>query len=193
MVFGGGRAGGLGRELVEGALRTLHDAGALVRVHDLLADGFDPVLHLAEDQPHARACSDGEDPLASRYQADVRWASCFLVVHPVWWFAPPAILKGWIDRILVDGIALEQHDGTSPSPLLEGRRALVVQTFNTSRAIDRVAFLGISAFFWKRVVFHSVGVGRVARLPLYSVEKLSQARLERFRARLDRAIRALLE
>lgn len=193
VIFGGGRAEGLGRELVDGVLRTLRDAGATVRVHDLLADGFDPVLRLTENQAHACACSPTEDPLVARYQDDVRWAERFLVVHPVWWFAPPAILKGWIDRILVDGIALEQHEGASPSPLLEGRRALVVQTFNTSRAIDRVAFLGISAFFWKRVVFHSVGVGRVARLPLYSVERLSQARLERFRARLDRAIRALLE
>jgi len=193
VVFGNGRVRGLGRALLDGLLVALRERGADVRVHDLLADGFDPVLHLEEGALHAGPVPLDVDPLAARYQEDVRWAERFLVVHPVWWFAPPAILKGWIDRILVHDVALRQRPGVSPSPLLAGRSALVVQTFNTSRAIDRVAFLGLSAFFWKRVVFHSVGVERVARLPLYSVESLSEARLEQFRVRLLRAVNALLE
>lgn len=193
VVFGTGRVRGLGRVLLEGLLGVLRERGADVRVHDLLADGFDPVLRLEEGAHHAGSVSVDADPVAARYQEDVRWAERFLVVHPVWWFAPPAILKGWIDRILVHDVALRQRAGESPSPLLTGRRALVVQTFNTSRAIDRVAFLGLSAFFWKRVVFHSVGVERVARLPLYAVESLSEVRLGRFRARLVRALDALLE
>ena len=139
IVLGGARTGGLNRVLVDRLRHTLAKSGAAVRLHDLLADGFDPVLRLADGDPHARAVPSSTDPLVARYQEDVRWAERYIVVHPVWWFAPPAILKGWIDRILVDGVALRQRTGASPEALLEGRSALVVQTFNTGRAIDRVA------------------------------------------------------
>lgn len=191
VVHGGGRLAGLGRHLAHLARLELEVAGAEVRLHDLLADGFDPVLRLDAEQPHALPCSPEEDALTARYQVDARWANAFVVVHPVWWFAPPAILKGWVDRVLVHDVALEQRAGESPQGLFGEKRMLVVQTFNAARAIDRVVFLGICGFFWKRVVGASVGMERVQRLPLYSVEDLDERRLARFEERLRRALRGL--
>jgi NAD(P)H dehydrogenase (quinone) len=193
VVQGGGRVGGLGRRLASVAREELEAAGAQVRVHDLLADGFDPVLRLGADQRYAQACSSEEDSLTARYQADARWAESFVVVHPVWWFAPPAILKGWVDRVFVDGVALEQRDGEAPRGLFGAKRMLVVQTFNTQGAIERVAFLGMAGFFWKRVVGASLGMERVQRLALYSVERLDETRLGRFEARMRRALRGLAQ
>lgn len=191
VLLGAGRRGGLGRHLFEFIQKELDAVGVSWRRQDLLSDGFDPVLRLADDEPHARACQPAEDPLAARYQEDARWADVLVIVHPVWWFAPPAILKGWVDRILVDGVALEQRPGSPPRGLFSGKRLLVVQTFNSGRAIDRLAFLGISAFFWKRVVGASIGIEKVARLALYGVEKLEAARLRRFEERLRRSLAAL--
>lgn len=192
LVHGAARSGGLGERLRRHALEVLEAAGAEVRLHDLLGDGFDPVLRLSDDAPHATACEPSEDPLTARYQEDVRWSEVIVVLHPVWWFAPPAILKGWIDRVLVHDVAIRQREGGAPQPLLGGRRALVVQTFNTKRAVDRALFLGVTASFWKRVVFASVGITSVNRLALYEVERLDARRLSRFEERLSRSLRLLL-
>ena len=164
-----------------------------MRVHDLLADGFDPVLRLADDQPIALPVTEAEDAVCARYQADARWADAFVVVHPIWWFAPPALLKGWIDRVLVEDVALAQQPTGPPKGLFGGKRLLVVQTFQTNRALDRLAFGGIAGFFWKRVVGLPTGMERVTRLPLYGVQELAPRRLERFERRLARAVAGLIE
>ncbi len=163
-----------------------------MRVHDLVPDGFDPVLRLADGQPHALPVSPAEDPLCARYQDDVRWATDLAVVHPVWWFAPPAILKGWIDRVLVEDVALRQQSYGPPRGLLAGRRLLVAQTFQTNRALARVAFGGVAGSFWRRVVGLPTGMERVTVLPLFGVQALDAARLARHERRLERAARALV-
>lgn len=192
VILASGRRGGLCRRLFEHIQGSLEERGVAFRAQDLLGDDFDPVLRLADGEPHARACSADEDPLTARYQADVRWANLFVIVHPVWWFAPPALLKGWIDRVLVDDVALEQREEGPPRPLLGGRSLLVVQSFNTSRQFDSEVFRGHNRFFWKQVVGASVGIERVHRLPLYRVQELSEEDLARFEGRLDRGLGAAL-
>ena len=192
LVLGHGRTSGLGHHLLGVARETLTGLGVPHRVHDLLADEFDPRLRLAAGATHATACSAQEDPLVHRYQEDVRWADAYVVVHPVWWFAPPAILKGWVDRVLVDGVAIRQEATGPPAPLLGGRRALVVQTFNAARVIDRIHFRGIAGRFWQKVVFPSIGVEDVDLLALHDVEGLDGAVLRRFEAKLRRDVARLV-
>jgi NAD(P)H dehydrogenase (quinone) len=165
-------------------------AGAEVRVHDLLADGFDPVLRLPVGARHALVEHTG--PVARRYQADVRWMDSLLVVHPVWWFGPPAILKGWVDQVLVDGVAIRQAEDGPPAPLLGGRRALVLQTLNAARAVDRLVMRGISESFWRRAVFLPVGILRVRRYAFHGVDGISGRALERLERRVKAAARWLL-
>lgn len=191
LVQASARPGGLGRHLGSVLRKALVAAGAEVREHDLIPDGFDPVLRLEEGQPHAVAVTAEEDPVCARYQADVRWASDLVVVHPVWWFAPPAVLKGWIDRVLVEGVALEQQPSGPPRGLLQGRRLLVVQTFQTHRALARLAFGGVAGSFWRRVVGLPTGIEQVTVLPLFGVLELGAGRLARYERRLVRAARAL--
>jgi putative NADPH-quinone reductase len=84
--------------------RRLDAAQYEVDLLDLYAAGFDPRLETA-DEP------DWSDP-GKTYSAEVRAhmtridaADVIVVVFPVWWFAPPAILKGWIDRVWNHGFA----------------------------------------------------------------------------------------
>ncbi|MDP6539821.1 MAG: NAD(P)H-dependent oxidoreductase [Planctomycetota bacterium] len=192
VVHGAGRERGLSARLVEEVVGELERRGAEHRLHDLLADGFDPVLRLQPDQRHAPPCTPEQDPLVHRYQLEVRWAEILVLVHPVWWFAPPAIMKGWVDRVLVEDVALAHRVGGSPLPLLAGRRALLVQTFNTRRSIDRWMFRGVSEAFWRRAALGSCGVRLVGRVALYGVEGLSGERLEAECARLRAAVAGLV-
>ena len=190
IVLGHAKTSSLGHRIVSELRRSLDEQGGEVRVHDLLEDSFDPVLRLEAHEPYP-ALGDASESLVARYREDVLWARLLVIVHPVWWFAPPAILKGWVDRVLVDGVALRQGRPGAPEPLLGGRRALVVQTFKATRDVDRGAMAGLAERFWTIGVFPSVGILRPRRLPLYRVESISPARLERFLRRLSRAVNLL--
>lgn len=191
LVVGHGRSEGLGHHLSTVVFTEIERLGAEVRTHDLLADGFDPVLRLAPGQDHAKRLSREEDPLVARYQEDVRWADTYVILYPVWWFAPPAILKGWVDRVLADEIALDQSC-SPPKGLLDGRRALVISTFKAGRAVDKLLMFRIAARFWTMAVFFSVGIRKVTSLSLYEVGDLSPLRLERFEEKLKRSLTRLL-
>jgi len=115
-----------------------------------------------------------------------------LIVHPVWWFAPPAILKGWVDRVLVDGVALRQPADGPPEGTLSGRRALVVQTFNADRMVDKVVFGSLSRRFWRRAVFFSVGIKKTSYFPVYSASNLDGDQLHCIEERLQRTVEAFV-
>jgi putative NADPH-quinone reductase len=192
VVLGHGRATSLCHHLTGVAREALGERGAEHRSHDLLADGFDPCLRLAPGERQALPPKPGDDPLVHRYCEDVRWADAYIVVHPVWWFAPPAILKGWVDRVLVDGVALHQPQAGPPVGTLSGRRALVVQTFPAPRAVDTLLMRNLAEAFWKRAVFGPVGIRHVKRVALYGVEDLTADQLAAQERRLRRAVAALL-
>jgi len=97
------------------ALRGLAAAGHDVDDLDLYAAGFQPLLPLDEWVRH-RWTSDREPRDAARpdtplpddvaaHAARLRAADALVLVYPTWWGGPPAIMKGWFDRVWVEGVA----------------------------------------------------------------------------------------
>jgi len=110
---------------------TLRDRGHVTRIHDLY-------------RMQCRAVLDGEDLLRNwrgdlpadtrREQDAVLWARGLVFVYPIWWFGPPAILKGWIDRVLTRKFAFEfGSDGMKG--LLTHERALILNTLGGDEAL----------------------------------------------------------
>jgi NAD(P)H dehydrogenase (quinone) len=96
------------RDLV---LAKLEAAGAEVRLHDLYAQGFQPVLTTSEwqgylDVPQNCAVVDGQ-------VSDLRWCDTLIFIYPTWWYGLPAILKGWLDRVLLPDVAFLMPDGAN--------------------------------------------------------------------------------
>ena len=91
--------------------RTLEEHGHASEVADLVAEGFDPVFGPAD---HAAFASGGALPTDVRTeQQRIDRADHLVLVYPVYWWAMPAMLKGWIDRVFVAGWAFgEDDDGT---------------------------------------------------------------------------------
>ena len=117
-----------------------------VATSDLYARGFDPVLgerdlgeragepgNLAEllGEAHERGQRPAE---VVREQTELARAELLVLQFPLWWYGPPAILKGWFDRVLTAGFAHGDLDPDLGVPRrygdggLAGRRALVVVT-----------------------------------------------------------------
>jgi NAD(P)H dehydrogenase (quinone) len=96
------------RDLV---LRKLACAGAEVRVHDLYARGFSPVLTRAEWEGYLD-CPGNCTPVLEEVE-DIRWCDTLIFVYPTWWYGLPAILKGWLDRVLLPDVAFLMPDAAN--------------------------------------------------------------------------------
>ena len=79
--------------------------GHEVRFHDLYEENFDPILKDTEIPKNADLPGSVAD-----HCREIAEAQGIVIVHPNWWGQPPAILKGWIDRVMRPGVAYEFLD-----------------------------------------------------------------------------------
>ncbi|MBX3569507.1 MAG: NAD(P)H-dependent oxidoreductase [Rhizobiaceae bacterium] len=79
------------------ALRVLTAAGHEIRLTDLYAEGFDPVMPRQERQSYNERAPD--DPALIPHIDNLKWAEAILFIYPTWWYGLPAMLKGWLDRV----------------------------------------------------------------------------------------------
>ncbi|MCP9989294.1 NAD(P)H-dependent oxidoreductase [Streptomyces albogriseolus] len=107
------------RSLTHHVLEELEAAlhPAPVETADLAKERFDPVFTLAD----RRAYHEG-----GNYPADVvgehrrlERATDLVLVFPVYWWSMPALLKGWIDRVFVNGWAFEYSPTSGLRPRLQ--------------------------------------------------------------------------
>ncbi|MFI6440118.1 NAD(P)H oxidoreductase [Streptomyces sp. NPDC050759] len=96
----------------------IKDGGGTVDILDLYAEEFDPRL-APVDEPDWADREKRYSPEVHAHMERIAAADDILVVFPVWWFGPPAILKGWIDRVWNYGFAYGRS-----KPRLAGRRML---------------------------------------------------------------------
>ncbi|MBO3103887.1 NAD(P)H-dependent oxidoreductase [Cellulomonas fengjieae] len=133
---------------------ALEREGAQVPFHDLYAERFDPLLRPEESYVVGRGLDVSDsDPLLALHRAEVAAADALAVVHPNWWGKPPAILAGWLDRVLLPGVAYHLPDaGGRPEVLLRIRQLLVVNTTDTPAKRERDTFGDPLADIWERCV-----------------------------------------
>jgi putative NADPH-quinone reductase len=121
------RTGSFTHALAASARRTLSGSGYEVLVHDLYAERFDPVL-----DPPELARNFSIDGLVQSHCTELAAADGLVIFHPDWWGQPPAVLKGWIDRVFRQGVAydLEGPDEGEKTwkPLFTRKRGLVFCT-----------------------------------------------------------------
>lgn len=84
-------------------LTRLDAAGAEWRLLDLYARGFDPALSAEEHEAYLSGLAPGSDRAADC--ASLAWCDTLIVTYPTWWYGLPAVLKGWLDRTLLPGVA----------------------------------------------------------------------------------------
>jgi putative NADPH-quinone reductase len=172
--------------------RVLHSLGpAEVRLTDLYGEGFDPAFTAAERRSHREP---GIDPSLERHADDLRWCDTIALVYPTWWSGQPAMLKGWIDRVWVNGVAWELPDGADRiRPLLTNvRRLVVVTTHGSSKLVNAVEGEG-----GKRTVARSLRLmchrtARTSWIALYDTDRSTPADRERFLRRVERRVERLV-
>jgi len=148
--------------LAAAACDALRRAGHTVVFHDLYAEGFEAEITAGE------IADDGPVPESIRRNCEeLRAADGIVIVHPNWWGQPPAVLKGWVDRVFRPGVAYRFVEGDSregvPEGLLKAKAAVVLNTSNTAPAREMAAFGDPLEILWKRCIFDLCGVRTVHR------------------------------
>lgn len=102
------------KAMVERVVQATQTAGANVVIRDLYAMNFNPILSAAEMKGELSAEILQE-------QQYIREADLITLIYPVWWMGFPAILKGYLDRVLTHGFAYKT-DETGSIGLIHGKK-----------------------------------------------------------------------
>jgi NAD(P)H dehydrogenase (quinone) len=136
--------------------------GHEVLFHDLYKEKFDPIM------PASEILKDGKvDTVIESHCDELQSSGGIVIIHPNWWGQPPAILKGWIDRVIRPGVAYEFLEGDGgdgiPRGLLAGKTALIFNTSNTPDEREKEVFGDPLEGLWKMCIFNFCGINRCHR------------------------------
>jgi NAD(P)H dehydrogenase (quinone) len=152
----------LNHSIAATAAQQIRNNGHVVSSHDLYAEQFDPLLY-SEEFPKSAALPQA----IKTHCKEIGQADGIVVVHPNWSGQPPAILKGWIDRVMRPGVAYEFLEGNGgegiPRGLLKARVAVVLNTSNTLPETERQLYGDPLETIWRNCVFGLAGVGTFYR------------------------------
>jgi putative NADPH-quinone reductase len=109
-----------------------------------------------------------------------------VVVHPNWWGKPPAMMAGWIDRVLAPGVVYRLSRGEKePELLLRLREVIVVNTSDTPAERERDRFGDPLQAIWGRCVNEYLGAERFTRLVFGPVSASDDAQRRGWLGQLD--------
>ncbi|GAB3911938.1 NAD(P)H dehydrogenase (quinone) [Microlunatus endophyticus] len=180
-------AAGFDHELADRVRSVIGQTGVRQHFHDLYAESFDPVLTenaqgeaevwsrgTSAEQVRARVAA-APDPLVLRHQRELAEARGLVVIHPDWLGKPPAILAGWLDRVLLSA-------RQNPAPQLQ--RALVINTCEADGTAAESDALGV---LWRDQLGPYLGSPLFERLTFRGVGTADDQQLGRWRNATDRA------
>jgi NAD(P)H dehydrogenase (quinone) len=168
------------------ALGGLARAGHVVDLLDLYAEGFDPVLSAAgrRDYHDTALNRAGIEDYARRLRA----AEGLVVQFPVWSFGPPAMLKGFVDRTFVPGVAFDISDPGRVRRMLGSRRLAGITTYG--RPWTRALAVGDPPKRWVTRYLRLMGRGfvRTDYHALYHMNVADAGKREAFLQRIERGM-----
>lgn len=175
--------------IAKSCIGRLAENGHSVVFHDLYKEGFNPVIDKSEIPKNGKI-----NEVIAQHCNDLINSDGIIVIHPNWWGQPPAILKGWIDRVIRPGVAYEFLDGDSgegvPVGLLKAKRGLVFNTSNTGEIRENEIFKDPLETIWKNCIFDLCGVRcfdrKTFRIIITSDLLQRQAWLNEVREMIDR-------
>lgn len=149
--------GSFNHAIAEAAIDQLKEAGHEICFHDLYEEKFDPLLPKEEIARDAFLL-----PAIDGHCREISEADGIIIIHPNWWGQPPAILKGWVDRVMRPDVAyefIENDKGEGiPNGLLKAKTAIVFNTSNTETEREHKVFGDPLETIWKNCIFGLCGV-----------------------------------
>ncbi len=171
-----------------GALRL---AGHTVELLDLYASGFGAAMTRDERAAYHRN-TPILDPLVRGHADLVGTAEALVFVYPTWWSGQPAVLKGWLERVLVPGVGFRFTDEGKVRPGLTQVRHLVgISTYGSPWRYVKIVNDNGRRTLMRTIRMNTGFRTRCRWLGMYAIDTATADERERFLARVERQMRAL--
>lgn len=177
------------RALTARAEAGLRTAGHEVVVLDLYALGVRPAMS-AEERRRYHGDSPIVDPLIAEHAGLVQRAEVIVFVYPTWWSGLPAMLKGWLERVMVPGVGfvLDERTNKVRPGLGQMRRIVGISTYGSPRSYVRL-INDNGRRILTRALRMSCGFRvRTSWLGLYAIDTATPAKRVEFLARVEREL-----
>ena len=173
--------------IVDRLASTLANQDHAVSVIDLYAIGYSSAMTRAELAAYPTS-TPAIDPMVIEHTRLIQECSTIVFVYPTWWSSMPAILKGWIDRTMLPGVAFSVDPQTlklQPG-LTNVRRLIGITTFGGPRLASLVVRDNGSKIVTRslRAVCHRRC--RTTWLRMFNVDSSTIAEREKFLRRVER-------
>ncbi len=140
--------------------------GEVMRIN-LIDLKFDPILRSGYSRVQ------NLEPDLVEAQRLIKWASHLVFVFPVWWSAPPALLKGFIDRVFLPGFAFQYRENSLTwDKLLTGKSSRMIITSDAPVAWLYLAYFHPAVNMMKKAVLEFCGVSPVSITSFGSIKIL---------------------
>lgn len=172
------------------ALEALKAAGHEVDLLDLYAEKFDPVLS-EEGRRHYHDTSRNQAGLEA-YIGRLTAAEVLVVQFPTWCFSMPAMLKGFLDRMIMPGVAFDLSDPAHVKPMLGNlKRIIGVVTYGRPRYMALWMGDPPRKIVKRYLRWFTDGKARTTYHALYHLNVASEARRVGFIHKVESAMRRL--
>lgn len=152
LILGHPKPTSFNHALAEKAMATLKELGHEIVLHDLYQEHFDPVLPDGEDNLPEEKLPE----FIKEHLRNFKEAGGVVIVHPNWWGGPPAILRGWVDRVLRTN-SCYNFTPNGVETYVGGKIVQIFSTSNTPRDVEMNLYGDPIENFWKTVVFGIIG------------------------------------
>jgi putative NADPH-quinone reductase len=173
------------------ARAALIDGGHEVTLLDLYAEGFRAAMSYDERRAYH---SDRPllDPLAEFHAGIVKQAEALVFVYPTWWSTVPAILKGWLERVLVPGVGFvfDEHQHVRRG-LTHVHHLIGISTYGARWPYVKVIHDNGRRTLLRALRLNTAVVTRRSWLALYAIDTRTVEQRAAFLRRVQRRMKAL--
>lgn len=129
-----------------------------IKVLDLYAENFNPLLVFNDEK---RRRDMHTDPVLEEYRQQLLWATQIVLIYPIWWGRPPAMLMGYIDQMFASNFAYKDNGGLMPEGLLRGRSVVCISTMKGPANYPLFFLNNAHKALMKRGLFNFIGIKKV--------------------------------
>jgi len=129
IVYAHPNAGSLNNHFKQSVVNTLQRSNCEVVVRDLYELNFNPILSMGDMQGQRKGVVDTDVKVEQEY---IKWADQLTFIYPIWWTGMPAIMKGYIDRVMSYGFAYRYDNGIQKG-LLNDKSVVIINTQGKSK------------------------------------------------------------
>lgn len=129
-----------------------------IQVLDLYQENFNPILVFNKEK---RRRDMHADPQLEKYRQQIIWADKIVLVYPIWWGRPPAMLLGYIDQMFASNFAYKDKGGLLPEGLLKGKSVVCISTMKGPPLYPLLWLNNAHKVLMKKALLNYVGIKKV--------------------------------